>query len=169
MHSFQPYPVDILDFNAFSKIGKDWTMITAGNKEKANTMTASWGGVGVMWGKNVAIIFVRDSRYTKEFLDKEATFSLTFFEKSYKSALKYIGAVSGRDEDKIGNSKMHVDYYKDEVPYIDEGNLVIVCRKMSATRITEDQFIDPEIKQKWYADGNMHTMYIGEILEILAR
>jgi flavin reductase (DIM6/NTAB) family NADH-FMN oxidoreductase RutF len=83
--------------------------------------------------------------------------------------MKYIGAVSGRDEDKIGNAKLHLDYYKDEVPYIDEGNFVMVCKKMSATRITEDQFIDPEIKEKWYADGNMHTMYIGEIVEIMAR
>ena len=95
-------------------------------------------------------------------IDKEATFSLTFFDKSYKSALKYMGAVSGRNEDKIGNAKMHVDYYKDEVPYIDEGNLVIVCRKMSATRITEDQFIDPEIKEKWY-EKNKDTCVLHHI------
>lgn len=169
MHSFQPYPAEMLDFNAFNKIGKDWTLITAGNKEKANTMTASWGGIGVMWGKNTATVFIRDSRYTKEFIDKEETFSLTFLDASYKSALKYLGAVSGRDEDKIGNAKLHLDYYEDRTPYIDEGNLVIVCRKMSATRMTEEQFIDPQIKEKWYADGNMHTMYIGEIIEILAR
>ena len=169
MHTFQPYPVDILDFNAFTKIGNEWTLITAGDKEKANAMTASWGGVGVMWGKNVAFIFVRDTRYTKEFIDNGDTFSLTFFDKTYHSALKYMGAVSGRDEDKIGNARMHLDYYNGEIPYIDEGNLVIVCKKMSATRITEDSFLDPEIKEKWYADGNMHTMYIGEVLEVLAR
>ncbi len=169
MHTFQPYPVDLLDFNAFTKIGNDWMLITAGDKEKANAMTASWGGVGVMWGKNVAIIFVRDTRYTKEFIDNSDTFSLTFFDKTYHSALKYMGAVSGREEDKINNARMHLDYYNGEIPYIDEGNLVIVCKKMSATRITEDSFLDPEIKEKWYADGNMHTMYIGEILEVLAR
>ena len=169
MHTFEPSPVDLLDFNAFTKIGNEWTLITAGDKEKTNAMTASWGGVGVMWGKNVAFIFVRDTRYTKEFIDNGDTFSLTFFDKTYHSALKYMGAVSGRDEDKIGNARMHLDYYNGEIPYIDEGNLVIVCKKMSATRITEDSFIDPEIKEKWYADGNMHTMYIGEILEVLAR
>lgn len=109
------------------------------------------------------------TRYTKEFIDKEDTFSLTFLEESYRSALKYLGAVSGRDEDKISGARMHLDYYQDKTPYIDEGNLVIVCRKMSATRMTKEQFIDPELAGKWYADGNMHTMYVGEILEVLAR
>lgn len=168
MHSFQPYPVEMVDLNPFTKIGNDWMLITAGDEEKANTMTASWGGIGVLWGKNVAYIFVRETRYTKEFIDKGETFSLTFFDGSNKSALKYMGAVSGRDEDKIKNAKMHLDYYN-HVPYIDEGNLVLICRKMSATPITPDQFLDPEIKEKWYADGNLHTMYVGEITEILAR
>lgn len=168
-HTFQPYPVDLLDFNAFTKIGNEWMLITSGGKEKVNTMTASWGGVGVMWGKNVAFIFIRDTRYTKEFIDNGETFSLTFLDSSYKRALKYIGAVSGRDEDKINNAKLHLDYAKDDTPYIDEGNFIFICKKMSATRITEDQFIDPSIKDKWYSDGNMHTMYIGEIIDILAR
>ncbi len=169
MHTFQPYPLDLLDFDPFKKIGAEWMLITAGDKEKANTMTAAWGGIGVMWGKNIAFVVIRDSRYTKEFVDQQETFSLTFFGDGNKSALKYMGAVSGRDEDKIGNVKMHLDYHQDKTPYIDEGNLVLVCRKMSATRMTEDQFIDTELKQKWYADGDMHTMYIGEIIEVLAR
>ena len=63
MHTFQPLPFDLIEFNPFTKIGKEWALVTAGNKEKANTMTVSWGGVGVLWGKNVAFIFVRDSRY----------------------------------------------------------------------------------------------------------
>ena len=168
MHSFQPYPIDLLEMNPFTKIGKEWMLITAGDEQKANTMTASWGGIGVLWGKNVVYIFVRETRYTKEFIDKGDTFSLTFLDESYKSALKYMGAVSGRDENKIDNAKMHVDYCQ-HTPYIDEGNFVLICKKMSATSITPDQFIDPEIKDKWYADNNLHTMYIGEIVEVLAR
>lgn len=168
MHNFQPYPTDLIELNPFTKIGKEWMLITAGNEDKANTMTASWGGVGVLWGKNTAYIFVRQTRYTKEFIDQGEFFSLTFFDETYKSALKYLGAVSGRDEDKIRNAKLHLDYYN-HVPYIDEGNLVFICRKMSATPITPEQFIDPDIKKQWYADNNLHTMYIGEIVEILAR
>ena len=172
MHTFQPYPVDLLEFNPFSKIGTEWMAVTAGDKNKANTMTASWGTVGVLWGKNVVSIFIRESRYTKEFIDKQDTFSLTFFDtqdKENKLALKYFGAVSGRNEDKISNAKMHVDYASDGTPYIDEGNLVLVCRKMSATRILPDQFIDATIDSSWYKDRDYHTMYIAEVTEVLAR
>ena len=113
MHTFQPYPSEMLDINPFTKIGTEWMAVTAGDKDKVNTMTASWGTIGVLWGKNIVTIYVRDSRYTKEFIDAKDTFSLTFFDvsdKENKLALKYFGAVSGRDEDKISNAKMHVDY-----------------------------------------------------------
>ena len=68
MHTFQPYPIDMLDINPFTKLSKEWAFVTAGDKEKSNTMTVSWGGTGVLWGKNVVFIFIRESRYTKDFI-----------------------------------------------------------------------------------------------------
>ncbi len=168
MHTFQPYPIDLIEFDPFTKIGNEWMLITAKEGNKVNAMTASWGGVGVLWGKNTAFIFVRNSRYTKELIDKGSHFSLTFFDSTYKSALKYFGMVSGRREDKISNAKMHINYYE-EIPFIDEGNFVICCKKMSATPILSEQFLNPDIQKQWYADGDYHTMYVGEILQILAR
>ena len=134
-------------------------------------MTASWGTVGVLWNKNVACVFIRDSRYTKELLDKQDTFSLNWFEQEHqtRSALKYFGAVSGRDEDKISSVKMHVNHAADGTAFIDESNLVFICKKLSATRMTTDQFIDPSIADAFYKDGDMHTMYIAEITGIYVR
>ena len=77
--------------NAFDKIGKQWMLITASDGEKLNAMTASWGGLGVIWGKKVAYIFVRESRYTKEFIDKSDTLSLAFFTEDKKPMLGYMG------------------------------------------------------------------------------
>lgn len=74
-------------------------LITAG-RDKCNTMTASWGGLGVMWSKNVAFVVVRPQRYTKEFLDAEPAFSLSFLGDEHRKALSYLGSVSGRNEDK---------------------------------------------------------------------
>ena len=172
MHTFQPYPADLLEFNPFTKIGTEWMAVTAGDNKKVNTMTASWGTIGVLWGKNVVSIFIRDSRYTKEFIDKQDTFSLTFFDmqdKENKLALKYFGAVSGRKEDKIANAKMHVDYASDGTPYIDEGNCVLLCKKLSATPISHESLLDPSLKEKWYSNGDYHTMYIVEIIEALRK
>jgi flavin reductase (DIM6/NTAB) family NADH-FMN oxidoreductase RutF len=172
MHTFQPYPANLLEIDPFTKIGDEWMAVTAGDREKVNTMTASWGTLGVLWGKPVVSIFIRDSRYTKEFIDKNDTFSLTFFDsgdKENRLALKYFGAVSGRNEDKLASVKMHVDYSPDGTPYIDEGNLVLLCRKMSATKLLPEQFLDGSIDSTWYKDKDYHTMYIAEITQILAR
>ncbi|MCM1187391.1 MAG: flavin reductase [Lachnoclostridium sp.] len=167
MHAFQPFPIELLEINPFEKIGKEWALVSAGSKQKANTMTISWGGVGVLWGKNVAFIFVRDSRYTKEFIDSYDFFSISFLSSQYKDALNYCGSHSGRNEDKVNNAGLTWNY-KLSIPFIDEGNFILLCRKLSATKITEDSFLVPDIKT-WYADKDMHTMYIAEILEVLAR
>lgn len=168
MHTFQPMPIDLIELNPFTKIGKEWALVTAGTKNSANTMTVSWGGVGVLWGKNVAFIFIRDSRYTKEFLDKNEFFSVTFLSEAYRDALNYCGSHSGREGNKIEKAGLTLAT-RHNIPYIDEGNFVLLCEKMSATRITEDSFCMPEIKEKWYKDGDMHTMYIAEIIDLMAR
>ena len=168
MHTFQPIPMESLEFNPFTKIGKDWALVTAGTKLKSNAMTVSWGGVGVLWGKNVAFIFIRDSRYTKELLDAGEFFSISFLGDSYREALNYCGSHSGREEDKIKNAGLNVAF-RHSIPYIDEGNFVLLCKKMAATKITEDSFLVSELKDKWYADGDMHTMYVAEIIDVMAR
>ena len=167
MHAFQPFPIEQLEINPFEKIGKEWALVSAGSKKKANTMTISWGGVGVLWGKNVAFIFIRDSRYTKEFIDANDFFSVSFLNDQYREALNYCGSHSGKDEDKLKNAGLNWNYTL-SIPFVDEGNLVLLCQKLSATKINEDSFLTPDIK-KWYADGDMHTMYVAEILEVLAR
>lgn len=168
MHTFQPYPINELEFNPFTKFSKDWALVTAGDKTKYNTMTVSWGGVGVLWGKNVAFIFIRDSRYTKEFIDNGDFFTVAFLGEEYRDALKYCGANSGRDEDKFKKAEL-TPAFMHSIPYPDEANFVIMCKKMAAVPITDDTFIDNEIAAKWYADGDMHTMYVGEIIDIMAR
>ena len=168
MHTFQPYPIDLLEMNPFTKIGKDWALVTAGNKNKCNTMTVSWGGVGVLWNKNVVYIFVRDSRYTKEFLDNGEFFSLSFFDEKYRNALSYCGAHSGRNENKFEKAGL-TPAFRHSIPYPDEANLVLLCHKVAAVPVNQDTFTDRSISSAFYADGDIHTMYVGEIIEAMAR
>ena len=169
MHTFQPYPIDMLNMNPFTKIGKEWALISAGDKNKCNTMTVSWGGVGVLWGKNVVYIFIRDSRYTKEFIDNGEFFSMYFFNEKYRDALSYCGKESGRNVDDKFKGAGLTPAFRHNIPYPDEANLVLLCRKMAAVPITEDTFVDPQIMPKWYSDNDMHVMYVGEIIEAVAR
>ncbi len=168
MHSFQPLDPDALEINPFKMFEKDWALLTAMADGKVNTMTVAWGGIGIMWGKKVVNIYVRESRYTKELIDKSQVFSLTFFDEKYRSALKYLGTASGRDEDKIKTAGMKVNLHK-EIPFIDEGNFAIVCKKLAKVPMPKETFEDGSIDATFYADHDYHTMYIGEIQEVLAR
>lgn len=166
MNQYKIITADQFRKNPFQLIGKDWMLITAGNKEKANTMTASWGGLGVMYGKNVAFIVIRPQRYTKEFVDREATFSLSFFDKEYRKVLNYLGTVSGREEDKIGNSGLTlVDY--EGTPYFDEANHVLICKKLFCQPLNIENLLDEKLVRTWYSGGDYHTLYIAEITKIL--
>ena len=94
--AFKEVKAEDLQWNPFTKIGKEWLLITAGTEEKINTMTASWGGVGVIWGKNAVTTYIRPQRYTKEFVDHNDTFTISFYSEAYRKALSLCGSVSGR-------------------------------------------------------------------------
>lgn len=151
-----------LDINPFTAIGDDWTLITAGDIEKPNTMTASWGGVGVLWGAPAATVYIRQSRYTKEFVDANELFTVSFFDRSYHKELGYLGTKSGRDENKIaavGFTPVEVD----GTTTFAEAKLTLVCRKELKIYLGPETFIDAGADAKWYADHDYHTMYIGKI------
>lgn len=157
---------DTLRKNPFQLIGKDWMLVTAGSEEKVNTMTASWGGLGVMYGKNVAFIVIRPNRYTKEFIDQEDTFSLSFYDKEYRKTMNYLGTVSGRNEDKIQKSGLTLNRV-DNTPYFDEANMVLICKKLFKQPLNTDGLVDDKLKTTWYRNGDFHTLYIAEITKIM--
>ena len=157
-----------LNSNVFDLIGNKWMLIAAAKGEKVNAMTASWGGLGVMWGKNVAYIVIRPNRYTKEFIDNSDTLSLTFFSEEYRSMLAYMGKVSGRDEDKIAKSGLTVEF-DNKTPYFKEAEIVIEAKKLYAQEFDKNCFKVEGIDEKWYPNKDYHTMYICEIEKILTK
>ena len=161
-------PETLQQANAFELIGKVWMLITAQKQDALNTMTASWGGLGVMWGKNVAYVVIRPQRYTKEFVDASETFSLTFFEEEFREKLSYLGTVSGRDEDKIKKSALTV-VKEETAPYFQEGKLVLFCKKLYTQQINPENFLDKHLEQKWYPQKDYHTLYIAEIIKALQK
>ena len=118
-------------FNPFTKIGREWMLITAGNEDKFNTMTASWGGVGVLWGKNTVTVYIRESRYTKEFVDAGDKFTVAFFGEAYREALNICGSVSGRDEDKVKRAGL-TPLFLDGTAAFEEADMIFV--NVSITR-----------------------------------
>lgn len=161
-------PIDIkeLNFNPFTLIGKDWMLITAGDETSYNTMTASWGGLGVIWEKNVSTIVLRPSRHTLGFVEREEYYTLSFFDKSHKKALAYCGAYSGRDVDKAKATGL-TPVFDAEAPYFAEANLVLVCKKLYKQPIDPKGFLDPDIDAECYPKHDYHEAFVGEVVRVL--
>ena len=167
--SFKEIKPEELNFNPFTRIGSDWMLLTAGTEDKFNTMTASWGGAGVFWGKPAVTCYIRPQRYTKEFVDNSDYFTLCFFDESYRKALNLCGSTSGRDVDKIKECGFTVQAGAGNAPYFAEAELVLVCRKLYRGTLTEDQFVDPAVAEKNYPEKDFHDFYIGEVVSVLEK
>ncbi|MEG0803342.1 MAG: flavin reductase family protein [Pygmaiobacter sp.] len=157
-----------LSVNPFRLIGKEWMLLTAGDTVHCNTMTAAWGGLGVLWNKPVTFTFIRPQRYTKEFVDAADSFSLCFFDAEYRKTLSYLGSVSGRDEDKISKAAL-TTCYEDGIPYFAQANLVLFCKKLYRQGLSPDCMLDASIDAVCYPKQDYHDLYVGEILRVLMR
>lgn len=153
--------------NPVALINDGWGLLTAGNESGWNTMTVSWGAMGELWNKDVAIAFVRPQRYTKEFMDKSEYFTLCFFDEEYKKALQICGTKSGRDIDKAAETGLTPVFCCDTT-YFKEAKLVLVCKKIACQDMDKNGFIDPDI-DKNYKNGDYHTTYVGEIVKVLEK
>lgn len=158
-----------MDGNVFQRIGEQWMLITAGDQSACNTMTASWGGLGVLWNQPVATIYVRPQRYTKKFVDTEKYFSLTFFDEEYRKALALCGSKSGRDIDKVKECGFTVEYGFGGTPYFAEAELVLICEKQYSDWIRPECFHDQAINERCYPEKDWHEFYIGKIVEVLKK
>ena len=156
-----------LNFNPFEKIGKDWFLVTAGDEKGFNTMTASWGFMGVIWGKNVFETVVRHNRYTYEFMEKNDLFTISFFDEADRDALKFCGSHSGRDCDKAKETGL-TPFYTEGTTAFEEAKLVFVCRKLYDGDLDLDK-LNVDERTKWYGSDPVHKQYIGEIVKVLAK
>lgn len=168
--------VEELRLNPMTLIGGEWMLVTAGNEERGyNTMTAAWGHLGAIWDMPghkrplpTALAFVRPQRYTKEFMDREDTYTLTFFDDSWRKQLLYLGTVSGRDENKIEKAGLTPEF-GENTTWFAEAKLVLVCRKLYQQNLKEECFTDRAVLDRNYPKRDLHTMYLGEIIKVLAQ
>ena len=168
MSKFYEISPEELNQSPFQLIGKDWMLVAAQADGKTNAMTASWGGFGVMWGKNFAFVVIRPQRYTKTFLDQAETFSLGIFPEAQREMLNYMGPVSGRTEDTIAKSGL-TESLVDGAPVFEESRMTLVCRKLFAQPMEEAAFLDQKTVDSWYPDKDFHTLYIAEIEKVLVK
>ena len=148
-----------------SVFDKKWALLTAGDKDKFNTMTVSWGGLGTIWGKPVATVYVRKSRYTHDFMEDNDYYTVSFYPEECRKVLNVLGSKSGRDMDKMHDSGLTAKEAEHSMTF-EEAEVTLVCRKLFCQELKTENML-PEIASTFYSGDAAHDMYIGEILEII--
>lgn len=144
-------------------LSKQGVFLCAGTKP-ANVMTIGWGNVGYIWGKPVFMVMVRQSRYTHRFLAQHGEFTVSVPTTDMKKALAYCGTKSGRDGDKFtGAGITAAAAQKVAVPVVGECGLFYECRVIYQQDMVPSGLVKAE-QDKWYSDGDYHTLYFGEIV-----
>lgn len=158
-------PSEIKD-NCIDLIGKEWMLVSAGDQDKFNMMTASWGGMGFLWNRPVVFLFIRPERYTREFIDARDAFTISFLESEYRMAHSICGAKSGRDTDKVAATGLTPFFTEKGNPVFGEARLTLECQVIYKSEIQSARFLDETVFPRWYdeANGNAHLVYIGEII-----
>ncbi|MEA5050830.1 MAG: flavin reductase family protein [Oscillospiraceae bacterium] len=160
---------NIADFTArpFFDIDKGWMLVTAGDRGRFNTMTASWGALGTLWNRPAATIYVRPVRYTYEFLENNEIFTLSLFEAgACRPALSHLGTASGRDGDKLAGTGLTPVFTDGATPpFFAEARAALVCRKIYWSDIDPAHFLADWIGRN-YPEKDYHRMYVGEVLQL---
>ncbi|MEG2320172.1 MAG: flavin reductase, partial [Bacteroidales bacterium] len=165
MEGYKNIAPDKIPGNIIKLLSEDWMLITAGNSTKFNTMTASWGGLGVLYNKPIAICFINPTRYTYQIMETGDTYTLTFYTETYREALNYCGSVSGRDTDKIKGSGLTPITTPNGSKAFSQAWMIIECRKLVSQSISLDA-INSAVEKEKRGLQPMHKMYIGEILNV---
>jgi flavin reductase (DIM6/NTAB) family NADH-FMN oxidoreductase RutF len=148
--------------NPFILIDEDWFLLSAGNLNAFNTMTASWGGMGILWNKPVVFCFVRPQRYTYQFMESNEFFTMSFFDERHREALNFCGKVSGRQLDKMKATGLKPFESPAGSIFYEQSKLMLECRKLYFSDIIPEHFLVETINKN-YPKKDYHRMYIGEV------
>ena len=159
--------MDLKNFNLapLYALDKEWALLTVGNKEKFNTMTISWGGLGTLWHKPVVTVYLRPNRYTYEFMENNEYFTISFYSEDYKKDLGILGSKSGRDTDKIALTKLTPEFLEKATTF-KEARLTIICKKIYYQDL-DIKNIPEDVIDKFYKNEPVHRMFIGEVIDII--
>ncbi|WP_280746356.1 MULTISPECIES: flavin reductase [unclassified Parabacteroides] len=156
--------------NVFNLIGKQWMLVTAGNKKKYNTMTASWGGFTYVWERPATIAYIRDNRYTYGFLQQEESFTLSFFTEQYRGALRICGTKSGRDTDKVKEAGLTPIETPAGLISFGEARMIIECKKILVQELDYANLTEPYkakiMEESYNKEPAKHQLFISEITNI---
>ena len=162
-------PEEISD-NVFTLVGKDFTVITAGKEDHYNSMTGSVTGLAFLFKKPTTWCFLREDRYTLEMIQKEQTYTMSYFSIEFKKQIIFLGSKSGRDSEKM----KEVELTSVQTPCGDmsfkESRLIIECKLTALTTANPDDFCTQEAKdyihEAFKEESDYRKYVFGEITHV---
>ena len=166
MSTFSTISPAELSGNIIQRISRQWALATAEKPDgTANTMTISWGGLGTLWRRPVATVYVKKNRYTFEFMEQNDYFTVSFYPEAQRRALSLLGSTSGRDGDKVAAAGLTPEFLPQGITFR-QAETTLVCRKLYCQDFALDQ-IPQDVQDIFYRDEPVHRMYIGEVVDII--
>lgn len=165
MEGYKHISPDKIPGNIIKMVSEDWMLITVGDDNSFNMMTASWGGLGQVLGKPTAFCFINPARYTYQLMEKNDTFTLSFYSEAYREALQYCGSTSGKDTDKVKGSGLTPITTPEGSKAFSEAWMIIECRKLISQPLSTEVINNEEVRKEWLGK-QMNKMYIGEIINV---
>jgi len=164
LHPVDPKTLSLDVWNVFNEKN---ALLTAGDRERCNTMTVGWCQVGRLWNQPVCTVYVRPERYTYEFIDAADYFTLSILPAEHKkTTMVYCGTKSGRDVDKIKECGLTVAYGVGDAPFFEEAELVLVCQKIYVQDMDAGCVVNGEHILPFYGEqGGWHRIYTGKLVE----
>lgn len=153
-----------MTIDPFAKFDKDWALVTAGSRERFNSMTISWGSMGTIWNKSILTVYVRPERFTWGFLKENDTFTVSFYPESCRKALSTMGTLSGRDADKVKAAGLTPKFLENGVTYV-EALETFVCRKLYMAQMRMED-LPEEIRDFYKGGGEPHYIIMGELISV---
>ena len=131
-------------------------------------MTIGWGLFGIIWNKPTFAVAIRPTRYTHKLLEESNEFTVNVPNIGMEKVIEYCGNVSGRDRNKFEEMNLTpLPGKRVKSPMISECVIHYECNVIYKTKV-EINHLRKEIVSKYYPSRDYHTLYIGEILSVLA-
>lgn len=156
-----------LNAEVFSQFGRKWALVCAGTMERHNAMTIGWGGLGTLWERPVATVYVKPVRHTYAFLEESGYFTVSFYGEEYRHALEVMGTTSGRDTDKDAAAGLTPIAVGEGVTYA-QAEVTLLCRKIYCQDLDPSRMM-PEVVDHYYRTEAPHRMYVGEVVDVIRK
>jgi flavin reductase (DIM6/NTAB) family NADH-FMN oxidoreductase RutF len=161
-------PEEISD-NVFTLVGKNF-VITAGKEDHYYSMTGSGGGLGLLFAKPTTWSILRADRYTLELIQKEHTYTMSYFPKEYKKQILFFGSISGRGSDKMKEFKLTSVQTPSGDMSFKEARLIIGCKLTALTTANPNDYYTQEAKDainEAYKEAKVYRKFVfGEITHV---